>query len=166
MGIYTDAVTKQSQAQASNTGAVVNAVGNVAITLASMGVGAVAGAGIKAGIAMGGAKGLAKAQLGQQVQRMAFQMIGRQIGGFSGIVIGSNMADAVQQRQHGSAMSDLMASVQSAKAVDKAEAVTRQKMEVKEKFMPREMLDKFGEGNTTIKALRKQLDELDKGGAK
>lgn len=97
MGIYTDDVVKKTSAEASNTGAVTNAIGNVATTLASVGAiaggGAMARLGSKAGASAGALK---TAQFGKDIQKMGFQMIGRNVGGFSGIVIASNIADAYQ----------------------------------------------------------------------
>lgn len=94
MGIYTDNVVKKSTAEASNVGAVTTVIGKVATTIASIGAMAGGGAMASAGASAGN---VAKAQVGQQIQKMGFQMIGRNVGGFSGIVIASNMADAYQQ---------------------------------------------------------------------
>lgn len=101
MGIYTDDVVKKSTAEASNTGAITNAIGNVATTLASVGAMAVGGA-------MAGAGSLKTAQVGKQIQKMGFQMIGRNVGGFSGIVIASNMADAYQQYNYKEDIDNMM----------------------------------------------------------
>lgn len=121
--MYKEAVVQKTQAEASNVGAVTNVVGNVAMTIASIGAiavggamagGAVAGgtAGATAGAGASGAGAVAgavnKAQLGMQIQKMGIQMIGRQIGGFSGIVISSNIADAYQSYTYKNKLNDMM----------------------------------------------------------
>jgi len=176
MGIYTDAVVKQSQAKASNTGAVVDAVGSVAITIASMGMGAWAGSAIKAGTAMAKgattasqvAKGMAKVQLGKRVQSMAFQMIGRQIGGFSGIVIGSNMAEAYQNKVYGEDIRNMTSKMSALSGAEKATATITARKEASAKYMPRNILDRYSENNTTVQSINKALnaDEVMKGGPK
>jgi len=139
-GIYADHVAKKSTAQASNTGAVTNVIGNVAMVLAGGAMAGLGGGMAKAGLAQGTAQGAQKAVLGNQVQKMGFQLIGRQIGGFSGIVIGSNMADAWQGKQQGTALQELMESVRTDKTLAKAEATQEAKMEINKQYMPRDLL--------------------------
>lgn len=107
MGIYTDAVMKNESAKASNVGAITNVVGNVAMTLggiASVGL----GAGMtKVGISAGGEQGLKNALLGQDIEKIGAQLIGRQVGGFSGIVISSNITSAYQNFKHGEQLRQL-----------------------------------------------------------
>ena len=116
--MYKDALVQEVQAKSANTGALVNAVGNVAMTIASFGAIGAGGAMAKAGLAKGGAQGLAQAKMGQSVQHMGAQLLGRQIGGFSGIVIASNISQAYQNKVYGMDMENLTDAVNTMKATE------------------------------------------------